>query len=80
MCANAMKSGPHNSHVYLNTDRQLAVETIQTLCPVCEGRGHVEKGFYGDGETHVLKNGAIREKCRRCGASGTIPGTRTVTS
>lgn len=70
------KVEPTAPHVMLKTDRTIVVETIQTLCPVCQGCGTVEGNFYTRMNTGSLTG---REKCRRCEGTGTIPGTRTTT-
>lgn len=40
-----------------------------SICPVCEGRGHVQNSFY-TGASHT--SSLSPEQCRSCGGIGTI--------
>lgn len=43
------------------------------VCPVCNGRGTVPKGFYDGAETGTGSTAAnMREPCRACGGSGVL--------
>lgn len=46
---------------------------MEQVCPVCQGRGTVDPGFYlaSPGQVITLANPA-REDCRRCNGRGTI--------
>lgn len=45
---------------------------IPYKCPVCLGRGFVEKGFYSSTTGQWTTSSTIPEQCRSCGGAGIV--------
>jgi len=66
------------------TAREIAKEVVKLLeanittgihcCPVCEGRGVVQQGFYGDCSSTIMCSNN-QETCRTCNSVGYLKTT-----